>query len=100
MTDPAFVHIGGAVVCDHGRLSLAEARALSAGYAREAEHWFGAGEIRAARACAGRSAALRKAADAAALWRRAAGWRDPEAADDVLASVPAIKPGGLGARQH
>ena len=100
MTDPAYVHIGGAVVCDHGPLSLAEARALSLIYAREGEHWASVGETRAGRACVRRALALAKAAADAALWRRAAGWRDPEAADEALSGVPTIKPLRLGARQH
>ena len=81
MTDPAYAHVGGAVVCDHGPLTLVEARAMSISYASEAEHWFAAGAIKAGRACARRAMALAKAAADAALWRRAAGWRDPEAAD-------------------
>ena len=100
MTDPAYGHIGGAVVCDHGPLTLAEARDLSIFYAGEADHCFTMGEIHAGLACAGRAAALRQVADDAARWRRAAGWRDPEAADHALSGVPAIKPGRLGARQH
>ena len=86
MTDPAYVHIGGAVVCDHGPLTLAEARALASSYAREGEHWASVGEVRAGDACVRRAMALAKAATDTALWRRAAGWRDPEAADHALES--------------
>ena len=100
MTDPAYGHIGGAVVCDHGPLTLAAARALSLTYSGEAEYWLSMGETAAGRACAARALALRRAADDAALWRRAAGWRDPEAADHALSGVAPIKPPRLRASQN
>jgi len=76
-----FGHVGGSVFADHGALSLTQARTLVVFYAREAEASMARGEAAAARLCARRALALHAAAEGAALWRRAAGWRDPEAAD-------------------
>jgi hypothetical protein len=76
-----FRHIGGAVIGDCGPLSLAQARDLVRFYAREALHCQAAGERALARVCAGRALGLHTAVGEADLWRRAAGWRDPDAAD-------------------
>jgi hypothetical protein len=74
-------HIGGAVVADHGQVPLAAARDLVRFYAQEAEACLAAGAETMARLCAHRALALGAAVDAATLWRRAAGWRDPDGAD-------------------
>ena len=79
MSAAPFRAIGGAVVSDHETLTLARARELAAFYAREATHL--PQTSLAHRLCAARANALRAAARAAWQWRRAAGWRDPEAAD-------------------
>jgi len=72
-----FRHIGGAIIADHGRVTLAAARASALFYAMEA-----GSETRAASGeCQRRSHALKCAIDAASLWRRAAGWNDPDLAD-------------------
>jgi hypothetical protein len=76
-----FRAIGGAVVADHGSIPLAEARRLSQFYATEALHCHGQGLRNGAAVCASRAKALREAVAAAELWRRAAGWADPDAAD-------------------
>ena len=81
MTGAPYRHIGGAVIADHGTIALAEVRALIAFYEREARFNLGAGASGAARLCGERALALQAALEAARLWRRAAGWRDPEAAD-------------------
>ena len=81
MTAAPFVHIGGALVADHGPVALAQSRALAGFYAAEARLAQGVGARRWAALCARRAVALAAAADAATLWRRAAGWADPEAAD-------------------
>lgn len=81
MNGASFAHLGGAVVCDHGPLSLRDARSLAVFYADEADHCRAAGAIKAGLVCTARAAALSVAAVAAARWRRAAGWRNPEAAD-------------------
>jgi hypothetical protein len=85
LSDAAFVHVGGAVVSDHGAISLAAARALAVFYAREARACLAGDAPLAARLCARRALALDRAARDAALWRRAAGWRDPDKADRPLA---------------
>ena len=77
----AFRQIGGAVISDVGAISLRTARELARFYGLEALHEAAAGERRYAHTCARRSLALHDAAEGAARWRRAAGWRDPEAAD-------------------
>ncbi len=81
LSDAAFAHVGGAVITDHGQIPLAAARALAAFYAREARDCVQGGAELAARLCARRALALDQAAHDATLWRRAAGWRDPDAAD-------------------
>jgi len=79
VNDPAVRAIGGAVVADHGAISIAEARALAAFYALEAEAGGGGWPQR----CLVRAEAMEAAVARAALWRRAAGWADPDAADRV-----------------
>jgi hypothetical protein len=81
LSEAVFAHVGGAVVSDHGPITLAAARALAAFYAREARSCLQGGAELAARLCARRALALDQAATDAARWRRAAGWRDPDAAD-------------------
>jgi hypothetical protein len=85
-----FRAIGGAVVADHGPIPLAAARRLSLFYATEALHCRRQGHRDGAAVCASRAKALREAVAAAEVWRRAAGWADPDAAD-----APFIRgPGG------
>jgi len=74
-------HIGGAIIADHGPLSLAAARDLSRFYTLEADVCVREGAAGMARLCTRRAQALRAAVEAATLWRRAAGWRAPDAAD-------------------
>ena len=74
-------HIGGAIIADHGPISLAAARDLVRFYALEAEICAERGATRVARLCARRALDLNAAIEAAALWRQAAGWRDPDRAD-------------------
>lgn len=81
MNGAPFSHLGGAILADHGALSLAEARGLAMFYAREACFNAKAGAAAAALTCADRAVALNAAVDAALAWRRAAGWRNPEDAD-------------------
>ena len=81
MTGAPFAHIGGTVIADHGAIALASSRRLAGFYAAEARLAQGAGARRWGDLCAGRALALGAAADAAALWRRAAGWAEPDAAD-------------------
>ena len=85
LSDAAFAHVGGAVVSDHGPIPLAAARALAAFYAREAHACVAQDAQFAAGLCARRALALDRAAQDAARWRRAAGWRDPDKADRPLA---------------
>ncbi|HZK99956.1 MAG TPA: hypothetical protein VFC47_08640 [Caulobacteraceae bacterium] len=73
--------VGGAVTTGYGVITLARARDLADFYAAEAMHCRREGAPAAARLCDDRETSLRAAVSAAALWRRAAGWRDPEAAD-------------------
>jgi len=75
--------MGGAIVTGYGAIGLAQAQRLAAFYAAEALHSRLDGAHAAARLCEERSADLRAAIAAATLWRRAAGWREPEAADRV-----------------
>ena len=83
MTTPPFRHIGGAVIADHGPIDLAQARRLAKAYALEAASLAEAGAISWSRTCAARAEALDEAIAAACAWRRAAGWRDPEEADQA-----------------
>lgn len=69
--------IGGQVICDHGPVSLATARGLARFYLAEAE--LAPEPWRAICAC--RALALARAIEGAGNWRRAAGWRSPDAAD-------------------
>ena len=77
MSPANFRHIGGAVIADHGRVSLATARALALFYTREA----GSQGPRVSDECRRRAQALEGAVAAASMWRRAAGWNDPDLAD-------------------
>lgn len=81
MTDAPYRAMGGCVVTDHGVLALANARTLSGFYALEAVS-SGTGE-RWRRLAAQRSQALALAAEDAGRWRRAAGWTDPDVADQA-----------------
>ncbi len=78
-----FRHIGGAVIADHGPIDLAQARRLARLYALEAASLAEANVLPWSRTCAARAEALNEAILAACAWRRAAGWRDPEAADQA-----------------
>jgi hypothetical protein len=78
MRDAPYRHIGGAIVADHGPLTLMGARRLAQFYLAEARR---SAENRWVRVCAGRAAALEGAIIAAELWRRAAGWTLPDDAD-------------------
>jgi len=77
MSPANFRHIGGAVIADHGRVTLAAARALAVFYTREA----GSQMTGVSGECRRRAHALEVATAAAATWRRAAGWNDPDLAD-------------------
>jgi hypothetical protein len=82
-----FAHIGGDVIADHGPIALVQARDLVALYAVEAQAAADAGAARWASRCRGRALSLAAAAEAAVRWRRAAGWADPEAADEGRAPM-------------
>jgi hypothetical protein len=77
MSPANFRHIGGAVIADHGRVTLAAARALAFFYTREA----GSQTPGVSGECRRRAQALEGAVAAASTWRRAAGWSDPDLAD-------------------
>jgi hypothetical protein len=79
MSEAPYRAMGGCVVTDHGFLALANARRLSGFYALEAASPGTGGRWR--RLAAQRSQALALAVEDAGRWRRAAGWTDPEAAD-------------------
>jgi hypothetical protein len=79
-----FRPIGGAVIADHGPIALVAARELARFYALEALHWRAHDGQGAFHACARRAIVLRDAVAAAEAWRRAAGWRNPDAADARL----------------
>jgi hypothetical protein len=81
LTASPFSHIGGSVIADHGPVALVASRALARFYEAEARIAAGGGAHRWAERCARRALALAAAARAAARWRRAAGWADPDAAD-------------------
>jgi hypothetical protein len=72
-----FRHIGGAVIADHGLVTLAQARRLAAFYACQADFETG----RTSDECLHRAQALESAVAAAMTWRRASGWKDPDLAD-------------------
>jgi hypothetical protein len=78
-----FSHIGGAVIADHGPIGLVEARKLASFYSAEAKAADEAGAAGWVGQCSGRALALDVAAEAAARWRRAAGWADPRTANDA-----------------
>ena len=77
MSPAYFSHIGGAVISDHGAVTLAEARALAVFYNLEA----GSEIHEPSSECRRRANMLCSAVAAAAAWRRAAGWTEPELAD-------------------
>lgn len=81
MKGAPFRSVGGAVIADHGPISLKTARRLARFYASEALHWRGLDSQEAFEACERRAGALRKAVAETETWRRAAGWADPDAAD-------------------
>ncbi len=81
MSGAPFRAIGGAIISDHGAIALAEVRSLAAFYAREAKSPFAGATWR--RLAGARARALERAAAEAEGWRRAAGWTDPEAADQA-----------------
>ena len=83
MRGAPFRHIGGAVATDNGPIRIAEARRLAGFYRAEAAVLLARGERAAARVCSQRAGALATAAEEAALWRRAAGWSDPESPDTI-----------------
>jgi hypothetical protein len=74
-------HIGGMVITDHGPLTLAAARDLAQFYGREAAGSTERRDRPWEEVCGRRAFVLAGAAKAAADWRRAAGWIDPDAAD-------------------
>ncbi len=79
MKDQPFRHIGGAIVANHGALALTSAQAMSKIYQQRA-----AAEISLGRTddqLNARARSLDGAIAEAIIWRRAAGWTDPEAAD-------------------
>ncbi len=80
MTAP-FRHIGGAILTDHGPLTLREARRLAEVYRRETAHWADAGHAAGQAMCRSRAQALEEAVSGAETWRRAAGWAFPDDAD-------------------
>lgn len=82
MKGAPYRHIGGGVIADHGPISLAAARDLARFYLRESKCEPNTGGTERSRLCAARARALNQAVEEAARWRRAAGWRDPDAADD------------------
>ena len=86
MTGARYRHLGGALVTDHGGISLAVARDLAVFYARESQVHVERGAARAAHECAARAQCLIEAIAAASLWRRAAGWSDPDMADQRVMS--------------
>jgi hypothetical protein len=79
MTRAPYRAIGGAIITDHGPVTLAAARALAEFYHHE-QAGLRPG-ARLAVLCAERARALAGAVHEAQLWRRAAGWTNPEAAD-------------------
>ena len=83
MTGAPFSHIGGGVIADHGPIALAGARALIEFYRLEARLATRDGAAGWAGRCEGRAVALHGAHEAAIRWRRAAGWADPDAADEA-----------------
>ena len=82
--EAGFKHSGGAILSDRGPIPLAQARGLAIIYAKAAALLLDAGDRRQGLACARRAIALARAAREAADWRRAAGWRIAEAADQAV----------------
>jgi hypothetical protein len=85
MTGARYRHIGGAVIADHGPISLAAARNMAQFYAGQSLEHGARGALRAAQECEARSRSLSEAVGAAISWRRAAGWTDPDMADQSRA---------------
>jgi hypothetical protein len=81
MSGASFRAVGGAIVSDHGAMALAEVRSLAVFYASVAKSPFAGATWR--RLADERARALERAATDAERWRRAAGWADPEAADQA-----------------
>jgi hypothetical protein len=80
MKPPIFWPSGGHVMCAEGPLALTLARRLLSVCAEEeAEATHRAAALRAVRET------LSAALATAEAWRRAAGWDNPDAADDILA---------------
>jgi hypothetical protein len=73
--------IGGAIVTDYGAVSLERARQMAIFYGIERRRCREENANSAARLCARREADLWIAVAATVQWRKAAGWRDPGAAD-------------------
>ena len=81
MKDRRFRHIGGAIVSDCGAIPIAAARTLCRLYQKQ-------GEMHARADAEGERyntqvRSLDRVITEAAIWRRAAGWSDPEAADHL-----------------
>jgi hypothetical protein len=73
--------IGGDIIADGGRVGLSQARALAEIFAGLVPEF--APDSYFARFCREQSKAYRRAAASAARWRRAAGWKAPERADQA-----------------
>jgi len=95
---PRYRHIGGSIVSASGAsISLAAARAWAEVWGRAAIEAAAAGCRDLAGVCARDALALSTAAEACARWRKAAGWRNPAAADASAAQPPAAAPSGPSA---
>ena len=88
MTPARYAHIGGALIADHGRMSLAQARDLVAFYRRQSADEARQGRPVMAGICEQRAHTLETLAAAASRWRRAAGWADPDLADRAHPPFP------------
>ena len=86
MNEAPFRAVGGVVLADHGVIALAKARALARFYAREVAALPATST--AARICILRRDALDRAAREVGLWRGAAGWAEPDAADAADSTHP------------
>jgi hypothetical protein len=84
MNAPIFWHSGGHVMCAEGPLALSLARRLVSVCAEEEAAALPANVPRAMALRAVRET-LRTALATAEAWRRAAGWDNPEAADETFA---------------
>ncbi len=88
VTAARYVHVGGAILTDHGPIGLGQARHLVAFYEREASLTVAPHPSAWAQTCTTRAETLGAIACAAVAWRRAAGWTDPDQAD--VAGVPGL----------